>query len=151
MATYKHRSGSRKEQVHRCFDRDGKDKAMKLGLSLGLAKASLTAWFSTWRNQVPPLAEGSDTMRDGGVAKVRLGPDGRVVVPAAIREALSLNEGDVLYASIEGEGEVRLSTPRAAMRRVQAMVREFVPEGVSLVDELLEDRRREVEAEAAKD
>jgi bifunctional DNA-binding transcriptional regulator/antitoxin component of YhaV-PrlF toxin-antitoxin module len=149
MATYKHRSGSRKEQVHRCFDRDGKDKAMELGRSLGLAEASLTSWFSTWRNQAP--IEAPDTTRDGGVAKVRLGPDGRIVVPVAIREALGLSEGDVLFASIEGEGEARLSTPRAAMRRVQAMVREFVPEGVSLVDELLEERRREAEAEAAKD
>jgi hypothetical protein len=33
------------------------------------------------------------------------------------------------------------------MLRAQALVRQFVPEGVSLVDELLEDRRREVEQE----
>ena len=79
-------------------------------------------------------------------AKVRLGPDGRVVIPAAMREALGLKEGDVLFARLEG-GEIKLLTPQAAMRRAQAIVRQFVPEGVSLVDELIADRRREAARE----
>jgi len=78
--------------------------------------------------------------------KVRLGPDGRVVIPAALREALGLSEGDTLIASIV-DGELHFLTIPAAVRKAQAIVREFVPEGVSLVDELLEDRRREVERE----
>lgn len=78
--------------------------------------------------------------------KLRLGPDGRIVIPAAFREALGLSEGDTLIASID-TGELHLLTVRAAMRRAQAIVRKFVPEGVSLVDELIEDRRREVERE----
>jgi len=80
-------------------------------------------------------------------AKVRLGPDGRVVIPAAMREALGLKEGDVLFARLEG-GEIKLLTPKAAMLRAQAIVRQFVPENVSLVDELIADRRREAEREA---
>jgi AbrB family looped-hinge helix DNA binding protein len=79
--------------------------------------------------------------------KIRLGPDGRVVVPASFREALGLKEGDVLFGSVE-DGEIHLLTTPAAMRRAQALVRQFVPEGVSLVDELIEDRRREAEREA---
>jgi len=78
--------------------------------------------------------------------KVKLGPDGRVVVPAAFREALGLKEGDTLIASA-GAGELKLMTIPAAVRRAQEMLRQFVPEGVSLVDELIEDRRREVEDE----
>jgi AbrB family looped-hinge helix DNA binding protein len=81
--------------------------------------------------------------------KIRLGPDGRVVIPAAFRDALGLKEGDVLFARIE-DGEIHLLTTAAAIRRTQALVREFVPEGVSLVDELIEDRRREVEREAGR-
>jgi len=79
--------------------------------------------------------------------KVRLGPEGRVVIPAPIRDALGLKEGDVLFARLEG-GEVKLLTPRAAMMRAQAIVRSFVPEGVSLAEELIADRRREAEREA---
>ena len=79
-------------------------------------------------------------------AKVRVGPDGRVVIPAAMREALGVKEGDVLFARLEG-GEIKLLTPTAAMRRAQAIVRQFVPEGVSLADELIADRRREAARE----
>jgi bifunctional DNA-binding transcriptional regulator/antitoxin component of YhaV-PrlF toxin-antitoxin module len=81
-----------------------------------------------------------------GPTKVKLGPDGRVVIPAAFREALGVKDGDVLIASAD-QGELRLLTIPAAVRRAQAIVREFVPEDVSLVDELIEDRRREVERE----
>jgi AbrB family looped-hinge helix DNA binding protein len=82
--------------------------------------------------------------------KLRLGPDGRIVIPAAFREALGLSDGDSLIASID-DGELNLLTRRAAVRRAQAIVRHFVPEGVSLVDELIEDRRREVERERKDD
>lgn len=74
--------------------------------------------------------------------RTRLGPDGRVVIPAAFRESLGLKDGDVLFARLEN-GEIVLLTPKAAMLRAQAIVRRFVPENVSLVDELIEDRRRE--------
>jgi len=78
--------------------------------------------------------------------KVKLGPDGRVVVPAPFREALGLKEGDTLIASAE-QGKLSFLTIPAAVRRAQEMLRQFVPEGVSLVDELIQDRRREVEEE----
>jgi len=78
--------------------------------------------------------------------KVKVGPDGKIVLPTAVCRALRLNEGDVLFVSTE-EGEIHLMTKPAAVRRAQAMVRQFVPAGVSLVEELLEDRRREVERE----
>ncbi len=82
--------------------------------------------------------------------KTKLGPDGRIVVPAAYRERLGLKEGDVLYARLEN-GEIVLLTPQAAMRRAQAIVRRFVPDDVSLVDELIEDRRREAKRESEDD
>jgi len=64
-----------------------------------------------------------------------------VVIPAAFRDALGLKANEVLFARVEN-GEIHLLTATAAMRRAQAIVRQFVPEGVSLVDELIEERRR---------
>lgn len=89
----------------------------------------------------------SDQDKTPSAIKLRLGPDGRIVVPAIFREALGLKEGDILFGHVN-DGEIHLLPPNAAMLRAQAIVREFVPEGVSLVDELIEDRRREVEREA---
>lgn len=79
--------------------------------------------------------------------KITVAADGSVVVPATAINALSLRQGDPLFVRV-ADGEIHLLTRTAVTRRVQSLVREFVPEGVSLVDELIEDRRREVEAEA---
>jgi bifunctional DNA-binding transcriptional regulator/antitoxin component of YhaV-PrlF toxin-antitoxin module len=81
-----------------------------------------------------------------GPTNVRMGPDGRIVIPSAFREALGLKKDETLLASLDN-GEIRLMTIPAAIRKAQAIVRKFVPEGVSLVDELLADRRREAERE----
>jgi len=75
--------------------------------------------------------------------KLKIGPGGRVVIPAMIRDQLGLSEGDVLMATFEN-GELRLVSLAESVRQAQAIVRSRVPAGVSLVDELLEDRRQEV-------
>lgn len=79
---------------------------------------------------------------DGG--RFKIGPGGRVVIPADVRQALGVVEGDTLLATLV-DGELRLQSPRLALRRAQAMVRAAIPAGVSLVDDLLAERRREVE------
>ncbi|HWK34608.1 MAG TPA: AbrB/MazE/SpoVT family DNA-binding domain-containing protein [Hyphomicrobium sp.] len=99
-------------------------------------------------------ASGGKTNRDSGHAHaVRLNPHrtqmnaaGQVVIPEEIRTRLGLKEGETLIVTAEND-EVRLTTIPVAVRKAQAIVRQYVPEGVSLVDELLEDRRREVEQE----
>src|ERR1043166_5039622 len=79
--------------------------------------------------------------------RVRLGPDGRIMVPASFRDALGLKDRDTLLASLVGD-EIHLLTIPAAVRKAQSIVRRFVPEGVSLVDELIAERRRESERES---
>jgi AbrB family looped-hinge helix DNA binding protein len=84
---------------------------------------------------------------DPPAARIKVGANGLIVLPDAIRSALAVKEGDTLVASVEG-GELSLLTIPAAVRRAQAIVREVVPEGVSLVEDLLQDRRREVERDS---
>lgn len=79
-------------------------------------------------------------------AKVKLGPDGRVVIPAAMRAALGMKEDDVFFARIE-DGEIRFATPHRTMQRVNDVLRPYVPNGVSLADELIAERKRDAERE----
>jgi len=75
---------------------------------------------------------------------MKMSEGGRVVIPAEIRRALGVKDGDtVLWELLDGEA--RLSTRRERMRRAQALVREYVPAELSLVDELINQRRAESE------
>jgi hypothetical protein len=79
--------------------------------------------------------------------KVILREDGSIVMPPGVLGAAGYRPGDTLFIRPEGEGEVHLLSSKAAIRRAQELVREFVRENVSLVDELLKERRREAENE----
>ena len=77
-------------------------------------------------------------------ARTRLGEKGRLVIPAAMREALGIEPGTVVDLRVE-DGELRIATMQERLRQAQARVRSYVPAGVSLADELSAERR-----EAAK-
>lgn len=76
------------------------------------------------------------------VVSLKVSDGGRIVLPAEIRAALGIGEGDFLRAEV-ADGEVRLTSRERAIRRAQARVRRYVPEGAALVDRLLEERRKE--------
>jgi AbrB family looped-hinge helix DNA binding protein len=76
--------------------------------------------------------------------RLRVNENGRVVIPASFRKALGINPGDELILSIE-EDELRITTMKRRIERAQRHVRKYVKPGVSLVDELIAERR-----EAAK-
>jgi AbrB family looped-hinge helix DNA binding protein len=83
------------------------------------------------------------------VYHVTLGAAGRVVIPVEVRRALRLKEGDEVVFEMDGEN-VRLANQDTILKEVQAFFREGIPEGVSLVDELLAERRDEVRREAER-
>ena len=71
---------------------------------------------------------------------------GRVVIPAGFRRALGLEVGDDVLLRLE-EGQLRLITRRQAVKEAQELVRQYIPEGRSLVDELIAERRSEATRE----
>ena len=78
--------------------------------------------------------------------RVKLGSNGRLVIPVELRRALDIREGEELLLRCSG-GELRITTPKAAIKGAQALVRRYVPAGVSLVDELIEERSEVAEHE----
>ena len=83
-----------------------------------------------------------------GIRQIRakVGEGGRIIIPAEYRKALGMQAGTSIVIRLE-DGELRIFTVREGIRRAQELVRQFVPEGVSLVDALIAERR----AEAARE
>jgi hypothetical protein len=60
---------------------------------------------------------------------------------------MGVAEGDTLSGQVV-DGELRLLSKEAAIRKAQELVRQYIPEGVSLVDQLIEERRAEAARES---
>ena len=74
-------------------------------------------------------------------AKVSAG--GRVVIPAELREKLGIAIGDMVMWIDDGD-QLVLSSVRASIKRAQALVaRHNKHPGISMVDELIRERREE--------
>lgn len=73
---------------------------------------------------------------------VRIGPGGRLVIPAQLREKLDVKPGDTIWLE-EEHGEVRITSVRQAIRYAQELVAQQVAPDRNLVDELIAERRDE--------
>ena len=93
-----------------------------------------------------PVAPEASPARPALTRRVRIDRAGRVVVPAGIRKALDIHDGQDLTISLD-EGFIRLQTIDAALERVWAIAKRRRRGSASVVDEFIAERR----AEAAKD
>ncbi|WP_366409689.1 AbrB/MazE/SpoVT family DNA-binding domain-containing protein [Novosphingobium sp. 17-62-19] len=76
----------------------------------------------------------------------KLGSRGRLLIPAAFRRALGLNEGDsVLFRIVDGELHVR--PVREVLGRIQAHLGAYLSSETSLCGELIAERRQASENE----
>jgi len=96
----------------------------------------------------PGLAESASSWRgeEGAgepFAALRVRSDGTVVIPANILAQAGLKPGDSFVPDVAGEGDVRLLSGTAALRRAQELVRASARGKPDLVDEILEARRRD--------
>lgn len=76
--------------------------------------------------------------------RLRLAENGRVVIPAEVRRELGVESGGEIILERQENG-YRLTTRRQRIEEAQRYLRRFIKPGVSLVDELIAERR-----EAAK-
>ena len=79
---------------------------------------------------------------------MKMSEGGRVVVPAEIRKALNLKDGDTVLWELR-DGEARMTTRLARLEQARALVDKYCPAvpGESVVDEFIAERR----AEAARE
>ena len=78
--------------------------------------------------------------------RVELGERGRVVIPAEVRQRLDLKEGERMVLVVQDDCSMKLTPWKTVVDNAVGILAHLAP-GVSLVDELIADRR----AEAARE
>ena len=99
-----------------------------------------TADTQYYRWKAGGAAAAPDSSADALPRTLRVAPDGRLLIPAEMREAMGLGEGGAVTARVE-EGELRLLSRAVAIRQVQARLRRRKRPGESVVDRFLAERR----------
>jgi AbrB family looped-hinge helix DNA binding protein len=79
-------------------------------------------------------------------ANLTLASNGRLVIPAAMRAAMGCQDGGRLVARLV-DGTLVLEPIEVAIRRAQAMVRQYIPRDAGLADELVAERHLAAEHE----
>ncbi|MFL5330337.1 MAG: AbrB/MazE/SpoVT family DNA-binding domain-containing protein [Gemmataceae bacterium] len=77
-----------------------------------------------------------------------VGRGGRLVIPAPVRDALHLTPGEKAIVTVVDD-ELRIRSLDATIRDIQEHCRQYVIPGVSIVDELIAERRAEAAREDA--
>ena len=88
----------------------------------------------------------SITVKDILHASTRLSNNGRIVIPAEIREAMGLKPGETLLLRLEGD-VLQIESQQMRIRRIQESLQRLIPPGRPLSDELIADRREEAQQE----
>ncbi len=78
--------------------------------------------------------------------RVQIASNGRMVLPAGLRQQLHVEGGGFLIIR-KDEGRLVLESMDDAVRRAQALVRHYAPQADGVADELLAERR----ADAARE
>ena len=145
----------------------------RLAERLGLAAGTLSSIRGGHRRPSPELAKRIEAATDGEVRATSLlgleeagasfdhelairlsdgrwaatvNSDGSLHLPPELVTAMGLGPEERLVVRPEAEG-MRIQSSDQALKRIQARMKALVPEGVSLVDELIAERR----AEAARE
>lgn len=81
-----------------------------------------------------------------GTVVTTLGSDGRLLIPAVIRDAAGIQRGDKVRMRVE-DGRIVLSGLKADWARIQGIAAHLKKPGESVVDEFLAERRAEADRE----
>jgi bifunctional DNA-binding transcriptional regulator/antitoxin component of YhaV-PrlF toxin-antitoxin module len=77
---------------------------------------------------------------------LKIGKDGRMVIPAAARALMELGEEGLVSAYIK-DGTLNIISPNAALTRIQEIMKPYRSETHSIVDEFIAEKRFEAARE----
>lgn len=69
------------------------------------------------------------------------------MIPAAVRRRLGISEGSQVLVKVEESGALRVTSRSQALAKARQEIRKYIPAGQDLAEELIRDRRAEVEHE----
>ncbi len=84
--------------------------------------------------------------RQNDVSYISVDKAGRVLIPSAIRERYGIHQGDQVVLHADDTG-IHITTIDQAVKNAQAICARYIKPGVSVVDELIRERREEAERE----
>ena len=141
--------GKRYQHVRNVLEGDAQSSPTGGG-SYVIGKADL----SGVREDPRPFDADDDATLAGSAGKetfwLRVNTDGSLLLPLEVARVLRAEPGRRVFARVK-DGQLVLMSAEAALAEAKAIVRKSVPRGVSLVDELIADRRAEAAREAADD
>jgi AbrB family looped-hinge helix DNA binding protein len=79
-------------------------------------------------------------------ASAKVNPNGRILIPAALREQMGIQVGDSVTMEVE-DGVLRVESYRARIRRIQQEFAQYKKPGLLASDELVAERRDEARRE----
>lgn len=82
-------------------------------------------------------------------AHTKIDNHGRLLIPYSIRNQLKYKKGDSFVIRII-DNELRIISLKATLAAIQELVKKSIPAGISLVDELISERRAAAKTEDNK-
>jgi antitoxin PrlF len=79
---------------------------------------------------------------------LRIDSQGRVMLPSWWRKREGVGPSTELCVAVTEEGALVVETREQGLRRARTLLRNYIPEGVNLSDELIADRRAEATRES---
>ena len=79
-------------------------------------------------------------------ADAKVNENGRILIPAAIREQMGVKTGDDLVLTLE-DGVLRVESYQAIIRKIQEEMQQYKKPGVLVSEELIAERREEARRE----
>jgi AbrB family looped-hinge helix DNA binding protein len=90
----------------------------------------------------PAYSEFAKRKSESAIERVKISEGGRLVIPAAMRDALGVKPGDTLLLKLDN-GSLLVDTITSAVRRVHAIAKKYDTGINNAVDQFLVDKREE--------